>query len=135
MLLQRDGDVVDLDGISTVGFAGLAAGSYCVAVKPRNHLPVMLSPSTPIVYGDAIASVDFTLPGTQVYDNDARKNVSGVMVLATGDVTFDGTVKYAGSNNDRDPILTRVGGTVPTATGERLLARGCEHGRRGEVRR
>ncbi|MBP7512985.1 MAG: delta-60 repeat domain-containing protein, partial [Flavobacteriales bacterium] len=33
VLLQRDGDVVDLDGTSTVGFAGLAAGNYCVAVK------------------------------------------------------------------------------------------------------
>ncbi|MBK7270185.1 MAG: delta-60 repeat domain-containing protein, partial [Flavobacteriales bacterium] len=116
VLLQRDGDVVDLDGVSTVGFAGLAPGSYSVAVRPRNHLPVMLSSSTPIAYGDAIASVDFTLPGAQVYDNDARKNVSGVMVLAAGDVTFDHSVKYAGGNNDRDPILTRIGGTVPTAT-------------------
>ncbi|MBK6541201.1 MAG: hypothetical protein IPG10_07960 [Flavobacteriales bacterium] len=116
MLLQRDGDVVDLDGVSTVGFAGLAPGSYSVAVRPRNHLPVMLSSSTPIVYGDAIASVDLTLPGTQVHDNDAHKNVSGVMVLIAGDITFDGTVKYAGGNNDRDPILTRIGGTVPTAT-------------------
>ncbi|MBK7085202.1 MAG: hypothetical protein IPH53_11245 [Flavobacteriales bacterium] len=76
----------------------------------------MLSSSTPIAYGDAIASVDFTLPGAQVYDNDARKNVSGVMVLAAGDVTFDHSVKYAGGNNDRDPILTRIGVTVPTAT-------------------
>lgn len=38
------------------------------------------------------------------------------MVLAAGDVTFDGTVKYAGSNNDRDPVPSRIGGTVPTAT-------------------
>lgn len=75
----------------------------------------MLSPSTPIVCG-AIASVDFTLPGTQIYDNDARTNIAGTMVLAAGDVTFDGTVKYAGSTNDRDPILARIGGTVPTAT-------------------
>ncbi len=116
VLLQRDGDVVELDGVSTVGFAGLSPGSYCVAVRPRNHLPVMLSPSTPIVCGDAIASVDFTLPGTQIYDHDARTNIAGTMVLAAGDVTFDGTVKYAGSTNDRDPILARIGGTVPTAT-------------------
>ena len=102
--------------MSTVGFAGLPAGIYCVAVRPRNPLPGMLSPSTPITYGDAIASVDFTLPGTLVHDNDARKNVSGTMVLYAGDVTFDGTVKYAGGNNDRDPILTRLGGSVPTAT-------------------
>ena len=116
VLLQRDGDVVDLDGVSTVGFAGLAAGSYSVAVKPRNHLPVMLSTSTPAVYGDAIATVDLTLPSTQVYDNDARKNVSGVMVLAAGDVTFNEIVQYTGAGNDREPILTRIGGIVPSNT-------------------
>ncbi len=113
VLLQRDGDVVDLDGVSTIGFAGLAAGNYCVAVKPRNHLPVMLSATTPVSYGSAIATVDFTLPTTQVYDNDARKNVSGVMVLAAGDVTFNETVGYTGAGNDRDPILTRVGSSTP----------------------
>jgi hypothetical protein len=76
----------------------------------------MLSATTPVSYGAAIATVDFTLPTTQVYDNDARKNVSGVMVLAAGDVTFNETVGYTGAGNDRDPILTRVGSTTPNAT-------------------
>jgi len=115
VLLQRDGDVVDLDGVSTVGFAGLADGNYCVAVRSRNHLPVMSSPSAPVAYGGAVANIDFTLPATLVYDDDARKNLSGVMVLAAGDVTFNGTVSYIGSGNDRDPILLRVGGGTPTA--------------------
>ena len=117
VLLQRDGDVVDLDGVSTVGFAGLAPGNYCVAVKPRNHLPVMLSTTTPVSYGSSgIATVDFTVPTTQVYDNDARKNTGGVIVLAAGDGTFNETVRYTGSGNDRDPILIRVGSTTPNNT-------------------
>ena len=32
------------------------------------------------------------------------------------DVNLDGVVKYIGTNNDRDPILTNIGGTVPTNT-------------------
>ena len=32
------------------------------------------------------------------------------------DVNMTGQVKYAGSSNDRDPILVNIGGTVPTAT-------------------
>jgi len=32
------------------------------------------------------------------------------------DVNRDGMVKYVGANNDRDPILQNIGGTVPTAT-------------------
>lgn len=31
------------------------------------------------------------------------------------DVNRDGMVKYVGANNDRDPILQAIGGTVPTA--------------------
>ena len=33
-----------------------------------------------------------------------------------GDVNFDGELKYTGANNDRDPILQEIGGTVPTNT-------------------
>ena len=40
-LLQRDGDVVDVDGVSAVEFSGINAGTYHVAVKHRNHLGVM----------------------------------------------------------------------------------------------
>lgn len=40
-LVQRDGDVVDLDGTSVVEFSGITAGSYHVAIKHRNHLGVM----------------------------------------------------------------------------------------------
>ena len=114
VLLQRDGDIVDLDGVSTVGFSGLAPGDYSVAVLSRNHLPVMLSPSTPVTFGDAVANVDFTLPSTEVFDNDARENVDGTMTIAAGDVNFDGSVRYTGIDNDRDLILQRLGGTVLT---------------------
>ena len=31
-------------------------------------------------------------------------------------MNLDGSVKYSGATNDRDPILVRVGGTVPTNT-------------------
>ena len=30
---------------------------------------------------------------------------------------MDGPVKYTGAGNDRDPILTNIGGVVPTNTG------------------
>ena len=116
VLLQRDGDIVDLDGVSDVGFSGLAAGNYSVAVLSRNHLPVMLSPSTPVAFGGAVANVDFTLPGTQVFDNDARINVGGTMTIACGDISSNGTVAYTGIGNDRDLILQRIGGTIATNT-------------------
>ncbi len=40
-LLQRDGDIVDMDGSSNVVFACEDIGSYHIAVRHRNHLGVM----------------------------------------------------------------------------------------------
>ena len=42
--------------------------------------------------------------------------VGSLWGLWPGDVTYDGVVKYAGGSNDRDPILTLIGGTTPTNT-------------------
>lgn len=42
-LVQRDGDVVDMDGNDMVRFYDLPAGSYHVAIRHRNHLGVMTS--------------------------------------------------------------------------------------------
>jgi hypothetical protein len=39
-LLQRDGDVVDVDGISSLNMAGNLPGTYFVSVRHRNHLGV-----------------------------------------------------------------------------------------------
>jgi len=38
-----------------------------------------------------------------------------VQVLWAGNTFGDGFVKYAGTNNDRDPILQAIGGTTPTS--------------------
>jgi hypothetical protein len=37
-------------------------------------------------------------------------------MLWRGDVNGDGSVKYTGAGNDRDPILEAIGGSVPTNT-------------------
>jgi hypothetical protein len=42
--------------------------------------------------------------------------VGGVQVLWQANTLPDASVKYTGPSNDRDVILLRIGGTVPTAT-------------------
>jgi len=39
-LLQRDGDIVDMDGQSTVTFSGALETFYKVSIRTKNHLPV-----------------------------------------------------------------------------------------------
>ncbi len=112
-LLQRDGDVVAVDGISPVSF-NLASGSYNVALRHRNHLGVM-SGSAPAL-GPSTTSIDLTQVATTIYGTGPRKSVTGTFptqALWAGDVTFNGEVKYTGSANDRDTILVTVGSTTP----------------------
>lgn len=110
-LLQRDGDIVDTDGVSAVAFP-IASGSFKVAVRHRNHLGCMTAGN--ITLGPTTASVDLTAPATATYGTDARKTVGAVRVLWAGNAFRDGQLRYLGISNDRDPILTRIGGTLPT---------------------
>lgn len=110
-LLQRDGDVVGVDGASPIQF-GVGAGNYFLAVRHRNHLGAMTS--TAIGLSPSLSDLDLSAPATATWGTNARKSVGSVMVLYMGNATLDGQLKYTGTANDRDPILTAVGSTTPT---------------------
>jgi hypothetical protein len=112
-LVQRDGDVVGVDGVSALCF-NRASGDYHVAVLHRNHLGAMAA--QPVRVGFQPAVVDLSSAGTTTYGTDARKAANGRMFLWAGNVAFDDQLKYTGGNNDRDPILSAIGGVVPTST-------------------
>ena len=109
-LLQRDGDVVDLDGIRPVAM-GVANGSYRVVVRHRNHLGIMSGSA--IALSSTTATVNFKLLATTTYGTGARKDVAGTQVLWEGNVALDNSIKYTGASNDRDPIILFIGGTTP----------------------
>ena len=112
-LVQRDGDVVALDGTSAVSLT-TASGGYHVAVRHRNHLGAMSATATTL--GSTTTTVDLTNAATAVYGTEARKTIGSVQALWSGDVTFNKQIGYAGAGNDRDPILIRVGSTTPNST-------------------
>lgn len=109
-LLQRDGDVVNFDGGSPVVFDA-APGNYHIAIRHRDHLGIMTG--QPVALTANTASVDFTNPATTTYGTNAQKTIGGRTVMWAGDTGGDGTLKYTGPGNDRDPILTAIGGSTP----------------------
>jgi len=118
-VIQRDGDVVEANGTSNWLQAPVPAGIYHVALRHRNHLGVMTaSPYFMHGNGSILGLPSFNLQSNllPVHGVEARKTVGTVQCLWPGDVTFDGQVKYVGNGNDRDPILTAVGGSTPTNT-------------------
>ncbi len=121
-LVRRDGQVVDLDGVSHVR-VGVPAGSYHVAVRHRNHLGAMTA--APVAVGTGMALLDFTAPATPTWGTAARKTIGTACVLWSGDVDRNGTIQYTGPGNDRDPILGAIGGVVPTATVSGYLKEDC----------
>ena len=113
-LVQRDGDVVDINGSSPIALLA-PVESYLVAVRHRNHLGSMLSAPAGLS-SSLLTGVDFTDPLLPTYGTDARRTIGATSVLWTGNVLRDAQVKYTGSANDRDPILIDVGSTTPNNT-------------------
>ena len=93
---------------------GIANGSYKVVVRHRNHLGVMTANS--IALSGTTTTVNLKLPATAAYGTEARQDVGGTQVLWSGNTRVDNSVKYTGSNNDRDQIIVSVGGTTPNST-------------------
>ncbi len=112
-LLQRDGDITATDGVNPLGFCG-TPGTYRVAVRHRNHNGCMTSQG--IALNGTATVVDFTATALGTYGTEARKSVGTVQVLWAGNANGDIDVKYTGSGNDRDLVLTTVGSTTPNNT-------------------
>ncbi|MBK9147313.1 MAG: hypothetical protein IPM12_05755 [Flavobacteriales bacterium] len=113
-LLQRDGDVVGTDGMAPVTFA-VSPSNYRVSVRHRNHLGVMTASA--VALSAAPVTVDLSTASTAAQGGaDARVSIGWRLCLWPGDASPDGTVRYVGNGNDRDPILTAIGGSTPTNT-------------------
>ncbi len=105
-LLQRDGDVRDLDGISYVRFKHVAGGNYYVAVRHRNHLGVMTA--HPYLLTPQVTRIDFTDPATATMGNNAQAYYKGKMAMWPGDLNGDTRVIYQGPSNDVNAIFQKV---------------------------
>lgn len=105
-LLQRDGDIVDMDGVSPVLFDA-PAGNYYLAVRHRNHLSIMSANHMPL--SQIVTMVDFTDENTATWGQHAMKIMgNGQPVMWGGDVNGSGLLTFQGANNDPDAIFFSV---------------------------
>lgn len=112
-LLKVSGAITGSDGVSPTAFA-LPPGPYHVALRHRNHLGVMTA--SPVELFNSPITIDMRDPSVPTFGVDARKDMGGAMTLWAGNAVEDDQLKYMGGSNDRDAILARIGGIVPTAT-------------------
>lgn len=109
-LLQRDGDIVDIDGVSPVEF-DVINGAYFIAIRHRNHLGTMTG--VPIKFSENLVSFDFTDVDQLLYrladprktSDHPTKNVNGVNCLWGGNSNGDRKVIFQGPGLDQDKLF------------------------------
>lgn len=122
-LVQRDGDIVDVDGVSPLYFKNLDANTnYSFGVRHRNHLGLFtntaaagnlfsldLTGGSLIDLSTAAASVLNGAAGT-AYGVSSGKNV-----LFAGNVNMNTGIRWNAPNSDKDYLLSNVlGGNQAT---------------------
>lgn len=109
-LVQRDGDIVDTDGVSMLTFNSAAAANYYVAIRHRNHLGVMTTNHYPLSVTPTI--VDFTmLNDTYTWGLHAQKDLKGdgsLWGLWSGNSNGDNFEIFQGIDNDPGVIFFDV---------------------------
>ncbi|MFZ4058038.1 MAG: hypothetical protein ACOYKE_07850 [Ferruginibacter sp.] len=123
-LLQRDGDVVDTDGVSPLSFAGNAAGNYFVSVRHRNHLGVRSNASLALAKTTATAfNTTNDLAGmysTGITNPALATLTTGIFGLYGGNANSDRATRKTGSagTNDYSIFLVSAGSVAaPGPTG------------------
>ncbi|MFM2385726.1 MAG: hypothetical protein RL660_483 [Bacteroidota bacterium] len=106
-LIQRDGDIVEVDGVSPVEFPNVAPGNYHLSVKHRNHAGVLTNAS--VALGATATAVDFTSTSLALFTRPAPANNAAPL---SGAARTIGTVRalYAGNcgiaTKPQDRIIT-----------------------------
>ena len=117
-LIQRDGDIVDVDGVSPVTFNGIADGNYILAVRHRNHLGLSIDQSSARALNetsstayttnviDLRTATDAQLFGTSnAYRLTTHPFLANVNLLWGGNANANNNTRFSGLNNDRDFLL------------------------------
>jgi hypothetical protein len=103
-LVQRDGDVVDLDGVSPLSFSSAIPASYYISVNHRNHLGALTANA--IALTATPTTVDFTTNALAVNGVLPMKTYSttGKRALWGGNANSDKKLIFQGPFNDADRV-------------------------------
>jgi hypothetical protein len=122
-LIQRDGDIVDVDGVSPVLFNNVDDGNYAITIRHRNHLSMSLSPTAGAIALAESQSAAYTtnvmdlrsantssIFGTTAgYTTASHPTLGTVKLMWAGNANSNTNCRYSGAGNDRAIILTDLG--------------------------
>jgi hypothetical protein len=113
-LLQKDGDIVDIDGVSPLAIE-ISTGNYFVSVRHRNHLGAMTA--TAIAMTASPTAIDFTNPATATYGTNAQVTIGTKKYLWAGNANGNNNVIAQGANSDRSTSTNEVANAAANLLG------------------
>ena len=117
--VQRDGDVVDIDGVSPIYFKNVDAGDFTITVRHRNHTAISTNNTAGFFKNLTLSSsppaLDFTSPATNILGvaNTNYVQAGGFNMMYAGNANFNANVRYGGPGNDKDYMLATPLGANP----------------------
>ncbi|WP_348718601.1 MBG domain-containing protein [Tenacibaculum sp. 190130A14a] len=105
-LLQRDGDIVSVDGSSPVTFTQ-SSGSYHIVIKHRNHLSVLSANAYSLTNSNTVIDLSSNNTSLQGGANAVVDLGNGVFAIPVGDQDENGQIQ----NADINAIIQLLGGS------------------------
>jgi hypothetical protein len=114
-LLQRDGDIVDIDGVTPLYFKNVDAANYAVSVRHRNHLGMSTNPNifnqslalvpnaTKLNFSDPAAASNFLGTANINFVNNGTVNM-----MYAGNVNMNAGLRWSAPSSDKDFLLSNV---------------------------
>jgi hypothetical protein len=114
-LIQRDGDIVDIDGVSNVYFKKVDAGNYNISVKHRNHLGVRTAAGQAINLTQPVALLNLSGSAASNLNSFAATLSGGLFGLYGGNANKNLNTRISGvdgTTSDYEFIKTFVGASA-----------------------
>ena len=87
-LLQADGDIVAVDGVSPIVFANALAGNYYIGVRHRNHLAIVSAATIDL---STMTTIDFRDKTTNASASKMNE-LDNLKVMRAGDLNSNGII-------------------------------------------
>jgi hypothetical protein len=104
-LVQRDGDVVDVDGVSPIYFKNLDPNTYNVSVKHRNHLGVRTATGTSLNLTTPLTKINFSAAAANNLSNFTADLGGGVFGLWAANANKNLNIRVAGPDANASDFI------------------------------
>jgi|GEM_PF-511154 len=105
-LLQRDGDVVDIDGVSALSFEQ-ERGNYYISIKHRNHIGLLSATTFALSPSNTVIDLSANPNSVEGASNAVASLANGKYGMYTGD--YDGNAQI--QNSDASDVIQLIGGS------------------------